>query len=270
MFSLMRRSTLLQHPSRSFETVSLMAARKAKKGSNKREVFSTARKGTKEYVKVQEKNMTRKREIKEKKFFGENSPRFVSAMLFGCAIPQSFLLYKMIWADGCSDEFFDAFEFSCGWIASISALEGAAAVALGLIDYKVKQNNLDMIVAMRKKRLAFSKFSFIMAIGALLLIDTPSPNAVLPLIIGQGWTTLKLGTQIGHNLTPERFFIGRTFLSGYNLALLIGIWYKLRQARREKMDLEFSFFQRVEGIMLTMSNVFEDKTFGAAAAEDRL
>jgi hypothetical protein len=37
---------------------------------------------------------------------------------------------------------------------------------------------------MRKKRLAFAKFSFVMAIGALLLIDKPSQNAVVPLIIG--------------------------------------------------------------------------------------
>jgi hypothetical protein len=47
---------------------------------------------------------------------------------------------------------------------------------------------------MRKKRLAFAKFSFIMAIGTLMLLDTPSPNAVVPLIIGQGWSTLKMGT----------------------------------------------------------------------------
>jgi hypothetical protein len=37
---------------------------------------------------------------------------------------------------------------------------------------------------MRKKRLAFAKFSFIMAILALCLLDKPSPNAVAPLIVG--------------------------------------------------------------------------------------
>ena len=150
-------------------------------------------------------------------------------MLFGCIVPHSVLLYKMIWADPCSDAFFQAFEVSMSWIAGLSALEGAAGCALGYIDYKVKTGNeASLVLAMRKKRLAFAKFSFIMAIGALLLIDKPSPNAVVPLIIGQGWSAMKLGTQIGYNLTPERFFMGRTFISIYNLVFLIGIWYKLR------------------------------------------
>jgi len=115
------------------------------------------------------------------------------------------------------------------WIAGLSALEGAAACALGYIDYKVKTGNeASLVLAMRKKRLAFAKFSFIMAIGALLLIDKPSPNAVVPLIIGQGWSAMKLGTQIGYNLTPEKFYMGRTFISIYNLVFLVLVWYKLR------------------------------------------
>ena len=119
-------------------------------------------------------------------------------MLFGCAVPQTVMLYKMIWNDACSDTFFQAFEVSMTWIASLSALEGAAGCALGYIDFKVKHGNPpDIINAMRKKRLAFAKFSFIMAIGSLLLIDKPSPNAVVPLIIGQIYTTMKIGTQIG-------------------------------------------------------------------------
>ena len=69
---------------------------------------------------------------------------------------------------------------------------------------------------------------------------------------------MKLGTQIGYNLTPERFFMGRTFISIYNLVFLIAIWYKLRPARREKMDLEFMFFKRVESIMFTITNVLDD------------
>ena len=40
------------------------------------------------------------------------------------------------------------------------------------------------------------------------------------------------------------------------------IRYKLRKSRAEKLDLEFSFYQRVEGIMMRMSNIFEDQTFG--------
>lgn len=114
---------------------------------------------------------------------------------------------------------------------------------------------------MRKKRLAFAKFSFFMAISGLFLLDTPSANAVVPFIIGAGWNTMKMGTQIGYNMTPERFFIPRTFLSMYNLLFLLLIWYKLRQARREKRDLEFQFFQRVEGIMVTMQNIFDDRSY---------
>ena len=83
----------------------------------------------------------RKKETKLKNTLVEMTPRFISAMLFGCAVPQTILLYKMIWSDPCSDTFFQAFELSMGWIAALSALEGAAFVALGYIDYKVIHNN---------------------------------------------------------------------------------------------------------------------------------
>ena len=160
------------------------------------------------------------------------TPMFVSASIFGCAVPHSVLLYGMIWADPCSDIFFSNFELAMTWIASLNALEGSAGVALGYLDYKVKTgNSKDLIIAMRKKRLAFAKFSFFMAISGLFLLDTPSANAVVPFIIGAGWNTMKMGTQIGYNMTPERFFIPRTFLSMYNLVFLLLIWYKLRQAR---------------------------------------
>ena len=156
-------------------------------------------------------------------------------MIFGCAVPHSAMLYPMIWSDPCSDAFFQNFELAMTWIASLNALEGAAGVALGYLDYKVKTGNPDdLVIAMRKKRLAFAKFSFFMGISGLFLLDTPTPHCVLPLIIGSAWNALKMGTQIGYNLTPERFFIPRTYLSIYNLVFLILIWYKLRQARREK------------------------------------
>lgn len=74
------------------------------------------------------------------------------------------------------------------WIATVSALEGSAACGLGYIDYKVIAGNHEsMIYVIRKKRLAFAKLSFIMAILAIYLIDKPSPNSVLPLIIGCGY-----------------------------------------------------------------------------------
>jgi hypothetical protein len=81
---------------------------------------------------------------------------------------------------------------------------------------------------MRKKRLAFAKFAFMMAVLGIFLVDKPSPNCVFPLIMGCIWNAMKLGTQIGYNLTPDRFFTPRTFLSIYNVVFLILIWYKLR------------------------------------------
>ena len=166
----------------------------------------------------------------------------------------------MVWADPCSTIFFDAFEKSMTWIATMSAIEGSAACGLGYIDYKmVVGNSNEMVLVMRKKRLAFAKFSFMMAILALFLIDKPSANCVAPLVLGQIYTTMKVGTQIGYNFTPEKFFYPRIFLSGYNLIILVAIWYKLRQARQEKLDLEFNFFTRVDSVMARMSNIFQDE-----------
>ena len=47
---------------------------------------------------------------------------------------------------------------------------------------------------MRKKRLAFSKFSLIMSAIALILVDVPTANCVFPLIIGCLWNTGKTFT----------------------------------------------------------------------------
>lgn len=114
---------------------------------------------------------------------------------------------------------------------------------MGYIDYKTKTgNDPELIYAMRKKRLAFTKFALIMAVAALLLVDKPTANCVFPLIVSSVWNTMKLGTQIGYNLTPEKFFYARTFLSMYNLVFLLAIWYKLRQSRKDKLDLEFTFY----------------------------
>ena len=141
----------------------------------------------------------------------------------------------------------------------ILIFKGAAACGLGYIDYKTKTGNEpSLLYAMRKKRLAFTKFAFVLAVVALILVEKPTPNCVLPLIAGSIWNAMKLGTQIGYNLTPDKFFVARTFVSFYNLAFLIAVWYKLRQGRKEKIELEFNFFQRVEGIMIKMSEVFDD------------
>ena len=143
----------------------------------------------------------RKKELsgqgKSDSFLGdEQTPIFVSALTFAACAPQSLLAYQMVWNDACSDAFLMSAEMAIGWIAIINALEGAAGVALGYIDYKIKGNEGGerLLIDFRKKRLAFAKFSFIMSIGTLFLLDGPSGNAVLPLIIGCGWNTVKMDT----------------------------------------------------------------------------
>ena len=56
-------------------------------------------------------------------------------------MPQSYLLYGMIWADPCSSAFFKSYELAMTWIALNSALEGSAAVGLGYVDYKMVHGN---------------------------------------------------------------------------------------------------------------------------------
>jgi hypothetical protein len=110
----------------------------------------------------------------------------------------------MIWADPCSDLFFAAFEKSMTWIATLNALEGASGVALGYIDYKTKTNNSEEdMKAMRKKRMAFSKTSFFMAIVSLFLIDGPSTMCIFPLLLGSAWSAAKMNTQVSFKLTPD-------------------------------------------------------------------
>lgn len=121
-------------------------------------------------------------------------------------------MYQIIWSDPCSDVFFSALEKSFTWIATLNALEGASGCALGYIDYKVKYKTPtekmedSFIIAMRKKRLAFAKVSFMMAMLGLLLIDTPTANCVVPLILSSIYTSVKLATQVAHEMTPDRFF----------------------------------------------------------------
>jgi len=115
----------------------------------------------------------------------ELCPKFVSMQTFGMAIPSSIWLYKIIWVDPCSSAFFTAYEMTLSWIAMCGALDGAAACGLGYIDYRIiTGNSKELIFAMRKKRLAFAKLSFMMAIVALLMVDKPSKNSVLPLVVG--------------------------------------------------------------------------------------
>jgi hypothetical protein len=160
-----------------------MAKKKIQTG--KKEVYKQSQKGTETYKKELKQQMTRKRETKEKTSVTQYMPRFCSLLLFTCCWPQTALLYKMVWNDSNSDEFFDSIETTVTWVAALAALEGASAVALGYIDYGAKMgNSAQLIQVMRKKRLAFAKGSFIMAIAALLMVDVPSPSAVGLLIMG--------------------------------------------------------------------------------------
>ncbi len=145
------------------------------------------------------------------------------------------MLYPMIWADPCSDMFFTCFELSIGWIASIQALESAAYVGLGYLDFQVRHHKDDKLTyAMRRKRLAFAKFSFITSISTLLMLDPVSGNCMLPLLVGSIWTAMKVGTQVGYNLTPDKFFMPRIFIAVYNILFILAIWIKLRAAKEEK------------------------------------
>ena len=89
----------------------LLATRAKKKkvpqqAPKKKEVYREPKRNSEEYTAILRRDFERKKSNKEKKFYEEISPRFAAAMLFGCVVPQSILLYKMIWADACSDEFF--------------------------------------------------------------------------------------------------------------------------------------------------------------------
>ena len=139
--------------------------------------------------------MQRKRVKEEKKIEEVTMPTFASVALFASAIPQTAMLYPIIWADPCSDMFFMCFELSIGWIASLQALESAAFVSLGYLDFQLRHHKDDKLTyAMRKKRLAFAKFSLITSISTLLMLDSVSANCMIPLFIGSLWTTLKMGT----------------------------------------------------------------------------
>ena len=191
------------------------------------------KKNSEEWKKMEMETNVRRKEFKKTQkgdtILGEElTPIFTSTIIFSAAIPQTLLAYSMVWNDACSDLFIQSAEMAIGWIAVLNALEAAAGVGLGYIDYKIKGNKEDLLIPMRKKRLAFAKFSFMMSIWSLFLLDGLTFNCVLPLIIGCGYNTMKMATQIGFNLTPERFYVPRTLLSMYNLFFLIVIWYKVR------------------------------------------
>ena len=80
-----------------------------------------------------------------------------------------------------------------------------------------------------------------MAALSLALVNIPTANCVVPLILSSLWNAIKLGTQMGYDLTPEKPFEARVFLTLYNLFFLIAIWYKVRKSRKEKLELEVSF-----------------------------
>lgn len=150
----------------------------------------------------------------------------------------------------------------------LNALEGAAGTSLGYIDYRNKHTDKKLEYEMRKKKLAFAKFTFLMGTIAMTFIEGPSPNCVFPLVVGSIYSLIKFGTHASYELLPTKFYTFRLFLSMYNLAFLLLVWYKCRQGRKEKLDLEFSFYSRVEGVMLRMSEIFEDQNFRGISKEE--
>ena len=156
----------------------------------------------------------------------------------------------MIWNENLSDNFFTMFDLTCGWITLLYIMEGAAGCGLGYCDYLMKNSTEDEKVWMRKKRLAFMKFSFVMAWYSMYYISTPTPNWVFPLIIAGLWNLFKFGTQNSYELLPKQFFYSRTFLNIYNIIILAVLWWKVRKAREEKLNLELRFYQRVESLRI--------------------
>ena len=47
-------------------------------------------------------------------------------------------------------------------------------------------------------------------------------------------------------------------MSVYSLAILLAIWYKLRKARDQKLELEMEYFSRVDSVMARLANMFKD------------
>lgn len=125
------------------------------------------------------------------------TPKFATSMILASSLPQSYWLYSLIWADPCSSAFFTSYQLTMAWIATTTALEGSASVGLGFIDFgsNYLKSDEDFLYSMRRKRLAFAKGGtlFLCIIG-LMLIDQPSANSVLPLILAQGYTAMKMGT----------------------------------------------------------------------------
>jgi len=141
--------------------------------------------------------MENKRKMQTQKLLLSITPKFISASIFACSLPHSFLLYQMVWADPCSDAFFWALESSLTWVSVLTATEAAAGVGLGYVDFNTKTGqggDKSLVYAMRKKRLAFAKFPLVMSSIGMFLLNTPSPHVIIPLALATGWSALKMST----------------------------------------------------------------------------
>ena len=240
--------------SRSFRTPPWLLLRMTKKHGYKNGAiqsdFRLPKKGTPERIALQNKMLQQKREHERKDEDDRDTPPFAAALFVAWGLPQTFALYSMIWNDTLSDNFFLMFDVTYGWLALLATFEGAAGCGLGYWDYLSKQSDETEKLWIRKKRLAFMKFSFIMSSVGLFYLNTPTPHWVLPLMVATLWNTFKSGTQSSYELLPKSFFLSRTFLNIYNVLILGVLWWKVRKARKEKLELEFEFFQRVEGLII--------------------
>ena len=212
--------------------------------------FKMPKRGSQEHIKMQTERKEQKKTIEESKLDSRSTPHFLTITYILCSIPQSISLYMMIWNDNLSDNFFTMFDLTSGWITLLLTMEGAAGCGLGYSDYLTKKASDDEKIWMRKKRLAFMKFSFIMSWIAMYYINTPTPNWLFPLILASFWNLFKFGTLNSYEMLPKQFFYSRTFLNIYNLLILAILWWKVRKAREEKLNLELMLFQRVESLKI--------------------
>ena len=104
-----------------------MAKARRQKTRRKTQVFQIPKKGSKERIAMQRAKIEQKKQIEKAALDDRATPPFLSAILIGCGIPQTFSIYSMIWNDLLSDNTFLIFDVTYSWIAILVAMEGGAA-----------------------------------------------------------------------------------------------------------------------------------------------
>lgn len=84
------------------------------------------RKGSQEYLEIQKERLEFRNDMREMDKDTRTTPPFVTGALLASAVPQTVAMYYLIWNDPLSDVFFKIFDYTFGWIALTTTLEGAA------------------------------------------------------------------------------------------------------------------------------------------------